>query len=84
MTHVVCDCFSTVYEYIVCGFLHAGRYHSKQLYKLEILNGHIELGIDKVVLYGIAGSGKTSAIAANARKKPSHHAMQYTAHEETH
>ena len=54
----------------VCGFLCAGRYRSKQIYKLEILKGHVELHINKVVLYGIAGSGKTSALAAMLGKDP--------------
>ena len=54
----------------VCGFPHAGRYRSKQFYELEISKGHIELHIDKVVLYGIAGSGKTSALAAILGRDP--------------
>ena len=60
----ICRC---VNEYC---FPHAGRYHSKQFYELEILKGHIELGIDKVVMYGIAGSGKTSALAAMLGRDP--------------
>ena len=54
----------------VCGSLHAGRYRSKQFYESEILKGHVELHIDKVVMYGIAGSGKTSALAAMLRRDP--------------
>ena len=54
----------------VYGFLHVGRYRSKQFYESEILKGHIELGIDKVVMYGIAGSGKTSALAAMLGRDP--------------
>ena len=54
----------------VCGFLHVGRYRSKQLYESEILKGHVELGIDKVVMYGIAGSGKTSALTAILGREP--------------
>ena len=54
----------------ICGFPHAGRFRSKQIYELEILKGHVELHIDKVVLYGIAGSGKTSALAAMLGKDP--------------
>ena len=54
----------------VCGFLRAGRYRSKQFYESEILKGHVELGIDKVVIYGIAGSGKTSALAAMLGRDP--------------
>ena len=34
------------------------------------MKGHIELGIDKVVMYGIAGSGKTSALAAILGRDP--------------
>ena len=52
------------------GFLHVGRYRSKQFYESEILKGHFELGIDKVVMYGIAGSGKTSALAAMLGRDP--------------
>ena len=51
-------------------FLHVGRYRFKQFYESEILKGHIELCIDKVVMYGIAGSGKTSALAAMLGKDP--------------
>ena len=54
----------------MCGFLHVGRYRSKQFYESEILKGHVELGIDKVVVYGIAGSGKTSALAAMLGRDP--------------
>ena len=54
----------------VCGSLHAGRYRSKQFYESEILKGHVELHIDKVVMYGIAGSGKTSALAAMLGRDP--------------
>ena len=62
MYYVYCTC--------VCGSLHAGRYRSKQFYQLEILKGHVELHIDKVVMYGIAGSGKTSALAAMLGRDP--------------
>ena len=34
------------------------------------MKGHIELCIDKVVVYGIAGSGKTSALAAMLGRDP--------------
>ena len=34
------------------------------------MKGHVELHIDKVVMYGIAGSGKTSALAAMLGKDP--------------
>ena len=34
------------------------------------MKGHIELGIDKVVMYGIAGSGKTSALTAILGREP--------------
>ena len=59
------ECSVSVY-----GFLHVGRYRSKQFYESEILKGHIELGIDKVVMYGIAGSGKTSALTAMLGREP--------------
>ena len=59
------ECSVSVY-----GFFHVGRYRSKQFYESEILKGHIELGIDKVVMYGIAGSGKTSALAAMLGRDP--------------
>ena len=62
MCYIYCTC--------VCGSLHAGRYRSKQFYELEILKGHVELHIDKVVMYGIAGSGKTSALAAMLGRDP--------------
>ena len=42
----------------------AGRYRSKQIYELEMQRGHFDLAIDKVLMFGIAGSGKTSALAA--------------------
>ena len=58
------ECSVSVY-----GFLHVGRYRSKQFYESEILKGHIELGIDKVVMYGIAGSGKTSALTAERERE---------------
>ena len=54
----------------MCGSLHAGRYRSKQFYEMEILKGHVELHIDKVAMYGIAGSGKTSALAAMLGRSP--------------
>ena len=34
------------------------------------MKGHVELHIDKVVMYGIAGSGKTSALAAMLGRDP--------------
>ena len=44
--------------------IHAGRYRSKQIYQLEMQRGHFDLAIDKVLMFGIAGSGKTTALAA--------------------
>ena len=35
-----------------------------------MIRGHIELGIDKVVMFGIAGSGKTCTVAVLIGKKP--------------
>ena len=42
----------------------AERNHSEKIYEQEMQRGHIDLGIDKVVMFGIAGSGKTSALHA--------------------
>ena len=44
-------------------FCNAGKY-SKQIYEQEMQHGFIELTIGKVVLFGIAGSGKTCSLAA--------------------
>ena len=44
-------------------YLHAGRYRAKLVYEREMIRGHIELDIDKLVMFGIAGSGKTCAVA---------------------
>ena len=54
---------------ILMVFFHAGRYRSKQIYELEMIRGYIELGIDKVVMFGIAGSGKTCTVALMLGKK---------------
>ena len=35
-----------------------------------MIRGHIKLGIDKVVMFGIAGSGKTCTVAVMIGKKP--------------
>ena len=40
----------------------AGRYRSKQIYEQEMKRGHFELVVDKVIMYGIAGSGKTCSL----------------------
>ena len=60
-----CTCDSTVYclKYLSCS-PHAGRHLSRQIYEQEMLLGFIQLDIDKVVMFGIAGSGKTCALAA--------------------
>ena len=39
-----------------------GRYRSKQIYEQEMKKGFIELDLDKVLLFGIAGSGKTCVL----------------------
>ena len=57
-----------VYMYMFC--FHAGRYRSRQIYQQEMKRGHIELCIDKVVMFGIAGSGKTSALAVMIGRLP--------------
>ncbi|CAI8033474.1 hypothetical protein GBAR_LOCUS18877, partial [Geodia barretti] len=41
-----------------------GRFRSKQIYKQEMKRGHIELDLDKMLLFGNAGSGKTCSLAA--------------------
>ncbi|CAI8022024.1 hypothetical protein GBAR_LOCUS12966, partial [Geodia barretti] len=41
-----------------------GRFRSKQIYKQEMKRGHIELDLDKLLLFGNAGSGKTCSLAA--------------------
>ena len=53
--------YSTVRVYISP---RAGRYRSKQIYEQEMKRGHFELVVDKVVMYGIAGSGKTCSLNA--------------------
>ena len=45
-------------------YVPSGRQRSQQIYEQEMLLGFIELGIDKVVMFGIAGSGKTCSLAA--------------------
>ena len=42
----------------------------KQSYEREMCYGHIETSIAKVLLFGIAGSGKTSATAIMMGEKP--------------
>ncbi|CAI8008933.1 hypothetical protein GBAR_LOCUS6075, partial [Geodia barretti] len=41
-----------------------GRFRSKQIYEQEMKRGHIELDLDKMLLFGTAGSGKTCSLAA--------------------
>ena len=40
-----------------------GRYRSKLIYELEMKLGHLDLLLDKILMFGIAGSGKTSSLA---------------------
>ena len=54
----------------ICAFINfklcnsfTGRYRSKQIYEQEIKLGHILLDLDKILMFGIAGSGKTSSLA---------------------
>ena len=47
---------------MLCIRVHAGRCRSKQIYEQEMKRGHFELVVDKVVMYGIAGSGKTCSL----------------------
>ena len=43
---------------------HAGRFRSQQIYKQEMKRGHILLDLDKLLMFGMAGSGKTCSLAA--------------------
>ena len=43
---------------------HAGRFRFKQIYKQEMERGHILLDLDKMLMFGTAGSGKTCSLAA--------------------
>ena len=43
---------------------------STQIYKREMKYGFIDLGIDKIVMFGIAGSGKTCSLHALLGKPP--------------
>ena len=38
--------------------------HSEKIYEQEMQHGHIDLGIDKVVMFGVAGRGKTCSLHA--------------------
>ena len=49
-----------------------GRYRSKQIYEQEMKRGHFELVIDKVVMYGIAGSGTTCSLHVLLGLPPPH------------
>ena len=43
---------------------YSGRFRSKQIYKQEMKRGHILLDLDKLLMFGMAGSGKTCSLAA--------------------
>ena len=43
---------------------HAGRFRSQQIYKQEMKRGYILLDLDKLLMFGTAGSGKTCSLAA--------------------
>ena len=45
-------------------YSHAGRFRSKQIYEQEMKLGHLVLDLDKLLLFGTAGSGKTCSLAA--------------------
>ena len=45
-------------------FSNAGRFRSKLIYKQEMKRGHILLDLDKLLMFGMAGSGKTCSLAA--------------------
>ena len=60
-THTVCrGCgIHVIYEYTST---RVERCRSKLIYEQEMKRGHFELVVDKVVMCGIAGSGKTSSL----------------------
>ena len=43
---------------------YSGRFRSEQIYKQEMERGHILLDLDKLLMFGMAGSGKTCSLAA--------------------
>ena len=66
-TIIIYNYYSTTYILIAImynEYVPSGRHRSKQIYKQEMLLGFIELNIDKVLMFGIAGSGKTCSLAA--------------------
>ena len=55
--------FKVLTHYPVPPF-HTGRFRSKELYEKEMKLGFIELDLDKLLMFGTAGSGKTCSLAA--------------------
>ena len=50
--------------------LSAERHRFKQIYEQEIKHGSIDLEIDKIVMFGVAGSGKTCTLHVLLGKPP--------------
>ena len=50
---------------------HTGRFRSKLIYQQEMERGFVELDLDKVLLFGVAGSGKTSVLSVLLGEDPS-------------
>ena len=50
--------------FVITLYSHAERFRSKQIYEQEMKLGHILLDLDKLLLFGTAGSGKTCSLAA--------------------
>ena len=51
--------------------LSTGRFRSKMIYQQEMKRGFVELDLDKVLLFGVAGSGKTSVLSVLLGEDPS-------------
>ena len=46
----------------VCFFIPSGRYRAKLIYEQEMKHGHSETDVTKVVMIGLAGSGKSTSL----------------------
>ena len=57
-------CSFNLYTFFCPPPSHAGRFRSQQIYKQEMKRGHILLDLDKLLMFGMAGSGKTCSLAA--------------------
>ena len=56
--------FSASVSCLIYMYFHAERFRSKQIYEQEMKRGHLVLDLDKLLLFGTAGSGKTCSLAA--------------------